>query len=646
MDMRRSSRSQRDSVKEDEGIDLSNIDPTNFSERIRSEGDAIKLAEQFQLLPKRGDLDVNCKCGKSFVCRKENRARLGWQWYCADCNTTLSPLTDTIFSDMKFSIRDVMKLILCFVADCSRKQMVRFVKKDEKTITSWNRKIRRAMSVKNSNDFTKFDGDVEIDETCVCRNKYGVGSLLASQARNLWVLGFIERNSKKRFMTRVYNRSIPYVDGVMMSVLGDGCLILTDKFQTYKKFLKRNPELISRGHKSVNHKRNFVDPSDKDVHTQHIESLWKQAKKAIKSFQSLDLIDEYLAEYQYRCNNFKEEHYSYEFNYTVLLKDLAAVYAPRGYERMSGVDIVDSHLKNGFPDDVKRAMENEEKKSFQQDFFANGEIKKPNTELDEKAELMKELDDCLSEDDRPLVSDNAWREAHIQLFIDENNVVRYSRREDLGLNVYVNKDTILEVMGKNEGRHKGWLTDEAINAYMELIKVTYSREDRRIAIVSTHFFTALRAGNTEIIRHMKEDDMLNATIILIPIFEGVSNQDGHWYLGVVNHSKETKEIAFYNSLCWRHSEQMKVLRSYIEQLHSSRGLPQIDEYRFRSSLSSNEVPKQQTSNDCGIFTLLFARKIAQGETITGKCINPLNIPRHRIDIAYELIKKQIFQSKM
>ena len=55
-------------------------------------------------------------------------------------------------------------------------------------------------------------------------------------------------------------------------------------------------------HWEVNHKLNFVSPTDKDVHTQSIESLWSQLKTFFRrhSLRNRMHLDEYLVEFMFR----------------------------------------------------------------------------------------------------------------------------------------------------------------------------------------------------------------------------------------------------------------------------------------------------------------------------------------------------------
>ena len=57
-------------------------------------------------------------------------------------------------------------------------------------------------------------------------------------------------------------------------------------------------------HSTICHKRNFVAPDNKSIHTQNIENLWRYAKQNLpKNSTSEDMKESYLHEYMYRKNN-------------------------------------------------------------------------------------------------------------------------------------------------------------------------------------------------------------------------------------------------------------------------------------------------------------------------------------------------------
>ena len=128
--------------------------------------------------------------------------------------------------------------------------------------------------------------------------------------------------------------------------------------------------------------------------------------------------------------------------------------------------------------------------------------------------------------------------------------------------------------------------------------------------------------------------LIKANIVLIPTFKA-----HHWYLAVIDHDSEAFYI--FNSIAGRHRVEMNLIKSYMEQLHSSRGLPRLDEYVHRYCLNKRDVPQQTNYDDCGVYTLLFAKIIASGGKISGKSITAQNIPTHRINIARDLILQNI-----
>lgn len=460
--------------------------------------------------------------------------------------------------------------------------------------------------------------------------KYGRGALLSSQLRHLWIVGFIERDTKRRFMVRVYRRNIKYMDPIMRTILKPGCTIYTDKFRTYSNFMTRNPGIVKK-HESINHKEHFVDPTNSDVHTQTIESNWKQAKKAIKSYLSLDVIDEYLAEYQYKCNYFIKEKHSYEQNYVTLLKHIAKVFAPQGCEGLIMKEVLDPQLSDGFVEDTDNAVDNPD----DADAFYDKEELMNKVQFDKhmKKQLFKEFADMLSDDE--VIEDELDEDveliAWVKNWISKKRVISYSRL------VQIASTDILNVIGK---RSNGWVNDEAINAYLQLVSEKYTKPGYKIIFTNTNFFPALIGGG-ETYQWVDDDELAEADIIFIPIHEADPTEpaDGHWFLGIVDHRQ--KRFIILNSIARRHKDEYQAIRTYMEQLHSSRGLPRLDEYQHLYCLSKKDVPQQTNGVDCGVYTMLFAKIYARDGGVKKSSINAKNIRIHRYSIARDLIRKKI-----
>ena len=52
-------------------------------------------------------------------------------------------------------------------------------------------------------------------------------------------------------------------------------------------------------HFSVNHKRNFVDPNNRNVHTQKVERMWRSLKESVPKGTRKDDVELYLNQFLY-----------------------------------------------------------------------------------------------------------------------------------------------------------------------------------------------------------------------------------------------------------------------------------------------------------------------------------------------------------
>ena len=343
----------------------------------------------------------------------------------------------------------------------------------------------------------------------------------------------------------------------------------------------------------------------------------------MKSYQSLDIIDEYLALYMYKCNHYVQEKYSFKRTYERFLSDIARVCPPQGMEAIVEREIIDPQLKDGFMDDAENpSIEDEEP------FYDETELMdKLQFDRYTRRQLEKELEDCLSSsvESEPIRKGDKEKETFVKNWIREKRTIVYDEL------TRVTSNTIETLIFQG---NDGWLNDDAINAYLSLICKAYSKPERRVAYVNGDFFGYLQRKQ-EYPLEFSEDALVEAQVILVPIHE-----ENHWFLAVVN--RESKEYVIFDSIAnKRHRNELNVIRAYMERLNSSRGLPRLDEYVHRFSLSSNVVPQQTNGSDCGVFALLFARIIASGGKISKGSINPSNIMAHRISIAYDIIKQVI-----
>ncbi len=116
--------------------------------------------------------------------------------------------------------------------------------------------------------------------------------------KQLWVFGMKERESGKTYMEIVKTRNA----ATLLKIIYERChprtVIYSDLWSAYRSIAFLDKDFV---HMTVNHSLHFVDPQTK-VHTNGIESVWRIAKKKIKSMNGIkrSYIQPYLYEFMWR----------------------------------------------------------------------------------------------------------------------------------------------------------------------------------------------------------------------------------------------------------------------------------------------------------------------------------------------------------
>ena len=115
---------------------------------------------------------------------------------------------------------------------------------------------------------------VEVDESHLRTRKYHTGRLTFGQREQIWVVGGIDRTTKKAFVVHAEKRDAETLLPILRQYIRPGTTVITDGWSAYRR-LSEGGELQ---HRVVNHSLNFVSPEDPTVYTQTVERMWRSLK--------------------------------------------------------------------------------------------------------------------------------------------------------------------------------------------------------------------------------------------------------------------------------------------------------------------------------------------------------------------------------
>ncbi|KAF6999452.1 hypothetical protein CFC21_015480 [Triticum aestivum] len=164
-------------------------------------------------------------------------------------------------------------------------------------------------------------------------------------------------------------------------------------------------------------------------------------------------------------------------------------------------------------------------------------------------------------------------------------------------------------------RPRGWLNDEVINLYLELLKERAEREPQRFLkchFFNTFFYKKLACGKTgydyQSVRRWTNPNKLGYRLadcekIFIPV-----HRDVHWCLAIIDMKEET--FHYLDSLGGKDSGVLRILARYIMDELKDKNNIEIDTSSWREV--SVHIPLQHNGWDCGMFMLKFIDFYSRG----------------------------------
>jgi len=236
-------------------------------------------------------VETNCSDGFRWLCKKNRCGRYN-----------ISVRKGSVFNGIKSPLKIIISICYEWCQETTYKQIMRQLKIKNKLLNTVINIIRKKLLNIKTQKIGGKNHVVEIDESAISKRKYNVGRV----CKTFWCVGGIDRETKKFFFEIVQSRTSAKLLAIIKNNVEEGTTIITDGWKGYLGIDKNNYK-----HYSVNHKENFVNPLNKEIHTQNIEILWRWLKKYIKnkSLNSFTNIKNYINEHKFLkgSNNVFEE---------------------------------------------------------------------------------------------------------------------------------------------------------------------------------------------------------------------------------------------------------------------------------------------------------------------------------------------------
>eukprot|EP00252_Welwitschia_mirabilis_P004133 TRINITY_DN14338_c0_g1_i1.p1 TRINITY_DN14338_c0_g1~~TRINITY_DN14338_c0_g1_i1.p1 ORF type:complete len:548 (-),score=77.67 TRINITY_DN14338_c0_g1_i1:46-1689(-) len=185
----------------------------------------------------------------------------------------------------------------------------------------------------------------------------------------------------------------------------------------------------------------------------------------------------------------------------------------------------------------------------------------------------------------------------------------------------------------------GWLNDEVINLYLELLKEREQREPSKF--LKCHFFNTFfykklfnpKSGyDYKAVRRWTTKRKIGyclseCTKIFIPI-----HQEIHWCLGIID--LKARKFQYLDSLKGRDQHVMDVLPRYIKDEVKDKTGQDVDVSNWDKEFVQ-DLPEQENGWDCGMFMLKYVDFYSRGLPLL---FSQANMPYFRMRTAKEILK--------
>lgn len=216
-----------------------------------------------------------------------------YSFVCPSCQEKSNIRTDTLWNRTNLPPDKMLLFMLLWTVGLRNSEIARLIDGDIRWVRQLSGKFRKLTGWYYLETLPKFTGIVEIDESNFFKRKLEVGKALNNER---WVFGLYNRGTKLTYMEVVPKRTAKNLLPIIQQRCDIGTTIISDQWAAYEKL-----EDLGFPHYTVDHSRFFVNPNNREIHSQHIESSWCWAKYEIKRKNRTGLnLQEYLNEFCWR----------------------------------------------------------------------------------------------------------------------------------------------------------------------------------------------------------------------------------------------------------------------------------------------------------------------------------------------------------
>lgn len=179
------------------------------------------------------------------------------------------------------------------------------------------------------------------------------------------------------------------------------------------------------------------------------------------------------------------------------------------------------------------------------------------------------------------------------------------------------------------GREKGMLNDECINAYMKILQQRANNMGAKIWFMNSNFYGFLKTeGYDKVSRWTKNVDIFDKDKIVFPIhFEDKK----HWTLGIIN--MRDRRFEYYDSLSGLDEKYSETMSLYI-QMEAMNKEKKFDILNWnKTKVNGTYLPLQNNGIDCGVFVCQYAECFSRDVWPT---FSPKDMPVFRRRMVVEL----------